>query len=312
MSAERDLHDALAAWVAERFPGGRLLRTWSLKGGVSSKMTAFEAATAVGPTRFVLRQLQSETGAGQPADVRREHRLLTWLEDSGACTPEVYALDLFGERFGRPGLILEYVDGEPDYNPADRIEFGRAFAGGLYHAHWHGQAQNGLDFLPEIAGRAERILSHVEREASLGSDEAHWASVLRGRFPIEERNPPTLLHADYWPGNVLWNDGRLAAIVDWEEAAWGDPLADLAIARLDLLWMAGEEAVEAFTARYVELTDADLTRLPEWDLVAALRPYGYLDLWSSTWPANGRPDITARTMAVALRAFAERAVTALS
>jgi aminoglycoside phosphotransferase (APT) family kinase protein len=37
-----------------------------------------------------------------------------------------------------------------------------------------------------------------------------------------------VLHGDYWPGNVLWRDGRLVGVIGWEEAAFGDPLADLA------------------------------------------------------------------------------------
>ena len=35
--------------------------------------------------------------------------------------------------------------------------------------------------------------------------------------------PHRLLHGDYWPGNVLWQQGRLAAVLDWEDAALGGP-----------------------------------------------------------------------------------------
>ncbi len=43
-----------------------------------------------------------------------------------------------------------------------------------------------------------------------------------------------LLHGDLWPGNVLWQDGRLVAVVDWEDGAVGAPLIDVASARGDL------------------------------------------------------------------------------
>jgi aminoglycoside phosphotransferase (APT) family kinase protein len=50
------------------------------------------------------------------------------------------------------------------------------------------------------------------------------------------------LHGDYWPGNLLWNDGKLAAVLDWEDAERGDPLADIALARLDICWAFGDAA----------------------------------------------------------------------
>jgi aminoglycoside phosphotransferase (APT) family kinase protein len=34
---------------------------------------------------------------------------------------------------------------------------------------------------------------------------------------------------------VLWRDGRIVAVIDWEDAQVGDPLADLANTRLELL-----------------------------------------------------------------------------
>lgn len=38
---------------------------------------------------------------------------------------------------------------------------------------------------------------------------------------------PCLLHRDYRTGNYLVHDGRLAAVLDWEFAGWGDPREDL-------------------------------------------------------------------------------------
>ena len=47
------------------------------------------------------------------------------------------------------------------------------------------------------------------------------------------RNPPslpqrqTIVHADFRTGNLLVDDGRLSAVVDWELAHVGDPMEDL-------------------------------------------------------------------------------------
>jgi len=89
-----------------------------------------------------------------------------------------------------------------------------------------------------------------------------------------------ILHGDYWPGNTLWRNGRLVAVIDWEDAAIGDPLADLGNARLEILMHYGEAAMNEFTCQYSALwPDTDLTALPYWDLYAALRPTGQMDGW---------------------------------
>jgi aminoglycoside phosphotransferase (APT) family kinase protein len=92
-------------------------------------------------------------------------------------------------------------------------------------------------------------------------------------------NASVLLHGDFWPGNLLWRDGALAAVIDWEDAQVGDPLADLGNSRLEFLWALGHEAMTGLTNRYLALTAIDTGALPYWDLVAALRPCGKLADW---------------------------------
>jgi aminoglycoside phosphotransferase (APT) family kinase protein len=89
-----------------------------------------------------------------------------------------------------------------------------------------------------------------------------------------------LLHGDFWPGNLLWNDGELVGVLDWEEAEIGDPLVDVAVSRLDLLWAFGEEAMDTFTRRYRKQTRLDWRNLARWDLLVALRPMSNLERWA--------------------------------
>lgn len=78
----------------------------------------------------------------------------------------------------------------------------------------------------------------------------------------------------------LWLDGRLAAILDWENAAFGDPLADLGNARMEMAMLFGAVAQEELTSWYRALMpDLDLSALPHWDLYAALRPAGTVTDW---------------------------------
>jgi aminoglycoside phosphotransferase (APT) family kinase protein len=94
-------------------------------------------------------------------------------------------------------------------------------------------------------------------------------------------NPSSLLHGDYWLGNILWKDEELIAIIDWEDAMLGDPLADLAISRLEILWALGYEAMESFTTQYqVIMSEMDYSNLAYWDLWAALRPIANFSDWA--------------------------------
>ena len=49
--------------------------------------------------------------------------------------------------------------------------------------------------------------------------------LLAAQVPVERR--PTLVHGDYHPGNMLFRDNQVVAILDWEIAEIGQPLLDL-------------------------------------------------------------------------------------
>jgi aminoglycoside phosphotransferase (APT) family kinase protein len=97
------------------------------------------------------------------------------------------------------------------------------------------------------------------------------------------KNGDVLLHGDYWPGNTLWKDGRLVAIIDWEDASVGDPLEDVANSRLEMLWAYGVEVMQDFTEQYKRaVRGIDFTNLPFWDLCAALRPAFKIAEWAGS------------------------------
>ena len=101
-------------------------------------------------------------------------------------------------------------------------------------------------------------------------------------------------------------------VLDWENAAIGDPVADVAVVRLDLLWCFGPTAAVSFLSRYRTLGEVDPYVLAVWDLFAALRPAGDLHQWAEGYPGLGRPDITFHTMQAGHRWFVSQALAALS
>jgi aminoglycoside phosphotransferase (APT) family kinase protein len=58
---------------------------------------------------------------------------------------------------------------------------------------------------------------------------------------------PALLHGDFWPGNLLWLDGRRSGVLDWEDAALGAPVSDVACCRAELNAMFDQAASDRFT-----------------------------------------------------------------
>jgi aminoglycoside phosphotransferase (APT) family kinase protein len=82
-----------------------------------------------------------------------------------------------------------------------------------------------------------------------------------------------VLHGDFWPGNILWRGDELVAVIDWEDAAVGDPLSDIACCRVELACAYGEAAMEAFTRHYLRARDGAVApeRLALWELYAKAR-----------------------------------------
>ena len=75
---------------------------------------------------------------------------------------------------------------------------------------------------------------------------------------------------------LLWTGQHLEAIIDWEDAMIGDPLADLGKSRLEILWALGGEAMALYSEFYLALNPAlDASALPFWDLWGASRLQHY-------------------------------------
>jgi aminoglycoside phosphotransferase (APT) family kinase protein len=147
-------------------------------------------------------------------------------------------------------------------------------------ARIHGMPRDRAPFLRDIRERLGRRLSETPARFDQTLGEREIRAALARVWPPAPGNEAVLLHGDFWPGNTLWHRGRLAAVIDWEDAGFGDPLADLANARLEITMNLGQDLTREFTAHYRSLMPAvDYTNLPHWDLCAALRPAGQMSSW---------------------------------
>jgi aminoglycoside phosphotransferase (APT) family kinase protein len=263
-------------------PYGTLLRTWSPEGGVSAQVTALEFAQADGRTRklFVRRHGDGDFNEN-PNIATDEFNLLHTLQSAGLAVPTPYYVDQSGELLGRPYIVVEFVEGATEFAPADLGSFLMQMAVQLAQIHGSDGTPEKLSFLPKLDQiLAERFRVRPARvDDSIG--EGHIREVLEAVWPLSQTNRSGLLHGDFWPGNLLWRDGRLVAVIDWEDAKLGDPLFDLAIARLEILWAFGIDAMQRFTECYQAIMTAiDYTNLPYWDLCVALRPAFKISEWA--------------------------------
>lgn len=167
-----------------------------------------------------------------PADIPRQGRLMDALNRRGLPVPAVLTMSDQPVVDGRPFYLLEAVEG-------DRIE-------------------NVIGTVPDeqIAGSAVEVLKELqavpvaetgigdETPATLDSEIARWswlmdrapqeltgdaprvAQVLEACKPVE--GAAVLVHADFHYGNMLFRDGSVVALLDWEIAQLGQPLLDLA------------------------------------------------------------------------------------
>lgn len=252
-------------------PGAELLRIWNLAGGVSAQVTALEIRLPTGETqRWVARQHGARDRALNACIAEDEFRLLQQLHTAGIPVPAPLHLVPAG-LYPDSLIIIEFVEGQTEFAPPDLETYLYQLAAHLAQIHRLDPAP--FTFLPQ----------HIPvPPPSATLDETLSEPQIRTALATLSPPPPhtsTLLHGDYWPGNLLWHTGKLTAILDWEDAVRGNPLADVSNTRLEILWAFGQEAVEAFTHLYRTFNPLDLTALPYWDLCAALRPAGKLSTW---------------------------------
>lgn len=167
-----------------------------------------------------------------PADIPRQGRLLQALNRQGLPVPAVLCMTDQPAVDGRPFYLLEAVDGR-------RIE---EVVGTVPDEQLAGSAVEVLKRLQRVPVADTGIGG--ETPASLDYEIGRWtwlmdrapeeltgrapavAELLRSSMPVER--PPVLVHADYHYGNMLFRDGRVVALLDWEIAQLGQPLLDLA------------------------------------------------------------------------------------
>ncbi len=185
--------------------------------------------------RWFLRVYEEQDHAG----ARREVRLLQKLDAAGVPTPaplsRVDGEGSLSEHVGKPVALLPWVEGawlrQREVTPAHCVELGRALAS----VHL---ASSRLPAMGEGRFRVEDLRERLSFVRHRGRTElAEAAKVLRGLIEQWEPRrtsalPHGVIHGDLFRDNVLWRDGRIAALIDFESASDGPFAYDLMVCLL--------------------------------------------------------------------------------
>jgi aminoglycoside phosphotransferase (APT) family kinase protein len=283
------------ARLADRIaPGATVVRRWPLTGGVSAQVEALELALADGGTMRVALRRHGAAAWKARGPLATEFELLNALAAAELPVPAPLLLDDAGDLFGSPCLVMEFVPGVTEIE-ADALPSAlQKMAEYLLRLH---SLPLDVPLLPTGEDPVAGALSYVPPEDPIRARLVEIGA-------LAPKNAPALVHGDFWPGNILWNEGNIAAVLDWEDAAIGDPLSDLAGCRLELLWKYGPDAAQAFTDHYLSRARIDCAHLPFWELYAASAAATCMGQWGL--PAAREADM--RSKAASVVASARRAI----
>ena len=269
MAGERSNPGALALLAEELAPGGRVIRTRRLHGGLGARMQVVNIERVDG-TRFKvsLRRFVRDHHTSLPEHVAHEYRILQLVEKAEIPAPRPLLLDAEGRFFGVPAMVLTYLPGRPLYAPRNVTSWADQLAQVLIRVHALTNDVIDLSWL-SLFDR-ERMRNEIGRREEAAQGEPltrEVQAVLKAEIGRIRWPEPTFVHGDFWPGNTVWRYGQLVGVIDWTNAELGDPRVDVSQCRTDIAFSLSQGEADAFLEAY------------QTQAVQALRDVWYFDLF---------------------------------
>ena len=210
-----------------------------MTGGGSCEVFALDR----GPARWVLRRAPRHASSATAHDVLREFRILDAIKDERVAIARPVVACADEAVFGAPFYVMERIDGRPILQSVPAAWAGAPETHGraleqlidalvaIHGVDWRACGLEDLAHTDDYLSRQlTRWLTQLDSYGGRPLPAAHQvADWLRAHRPDDQ--PSALCHGDYKLDNVLFAPeapARLLAVVDWEMAAIGDPLVDLA------------------------------------------------------------------------------------
>lgn len=286
--------DRLTAVAEAVLPGSPVVSVSRLKGGQYNGMHVLELRTSGRRNQQVVLRRFGGEGDSPAVDAFQEWHVLRMLRELGIAAPDPLFLDADGSVSGYPAIVISFVDGEPLLRPSDASDWTGQVARALWELHsadidqvdvsFLGPAKNIAEIAATQCARTERFIGHP-----LGQ---RLRSAMLEAIADVSPAVSTVVHGDYWPGNILWHEGRLLVLVDWNDARMGDPATDVGQMWMDLTLLGEHAAAEEFCERYERLNGCPVQNLRLARLQALSGAMPDPGTWMPGWTGLGRTDLT--------------------
>jgi aminoglycoside phosphotransferase (APT) family kinase protein len=193
-------------------------------------------------TRYVLRRPPRPPLPPSAHDVVRESRLQLALAPLGIRVPNIRAVCEEDALLGVPFYVMDYIDGEVittelppplDDDPEARRRLAEDLVDTLVEIHAADVGVPALSAFSRPGNYNERQVRRFSQLWELNQTRDLPAVVRVGNWlaaNVPQQLSPTVVHGDYRLGNMIVTreePERVAAVLDWEMGAIGDPRADL-------------------------------------------------------------------------------------
>lgn len=287
---------ALAGWIAREADAGeaRVLGLDRLSGGAIQENWGLSVWIADGEFEgthdWVLRT-DAPSGVATSLTRAQEFALLRAARAAGVTVPEPLFLCADAAVIGKPFYIMRRVAGRAEGHRLVRdraiIDAGddlaEALGRELARIHTIVPPRDDLSFLP-MPGEAP-ALTRIDAYRDYLEAIPEPRPALEWALRWAERNAPprgqiVLCHSDFRTGNYMVDSGELTGILDWEFAAWSDPMEDVGWFcyrgwrfGADEREAGGIGGREAFYGAYEAESGRTVQRevIPYWEIMAAIR-----------------------------------------